>query len=95
MTTIRLHRVKAETFYRMILNPRRRTCYVQRGLMSLLTAAKPAAVPWDQIMECIYGGFADGGPMNPHRCIYMAVIDLRRRGVPIINHFNFGYRLAA
>jgi hypothetical protein len=52
-------------------------------------------VPLDVIRECVYGGDPEGGPLYPDNCIRVAILKLRRKGIPVINHFDRGYRLAS
>lgn len=95
MSEGRCYRVSARTFCHALFPPRRRTAYVQRAVLALLRSESPRMVPLDVIRECVYGGDPEGGPLYPDNCIRVAILKLRRKGIPVINHFDRGYRLAS
>jgi hypothetical protein len=65
--------------------------FLLSGVLNALRTAQGKILSTSELVELIYGGMADGGPLYAAENIKSTVYTLRRKGFPIKTHGHRGY----
>jgi hypothetical protein len=81
-----LHVIGTKQLRRLLTPTTHHLPFLMLGVSTLLAVEAPRVLSTDELIDYLYGDDPDGGPDYARGCIRLAVMRLRRSGMPIKTH---------